>query len=144
MELIEWSYQRAFASLSKAGQTAIRPSGRLVRHHEMTRTRTEVVAAIHAAFPKRAWPRVLMLLDTYGASSYEPEVARVQLAILKLSEGSEAKLREYVAVAKRDYRDALFWAEHPDEAKLDTPEKRQQLRELFEKLGMEPPTNLFE
>ena len=61
-----------------------------------------------------------------------------------LSEGSEAKLREYVAVAKRDYRDALFWAEHPDEAKLDTPEKRQQLRELFEKLGMEPPTNLFE
>jgi predicted DNA-binding protein (MmcQ/YjbR family) len=28
MELVEWSYQRAFASLSKAGQIAIRASGR--------------------------------------------------------------------------------------------------------------------
>jgi len=84
----------------------------------MTRTRTEVVAAVHAAFRKRAWSRVLMLLDTYGVNSYEREVARVQLAIVKLSEGSEEKLREYIAVAKRDYRDALFWAEHPDEAKV--------------------------
>jgi hypothetical protein len=110
----------------------------------MMRTRADVVAAIHAAFPKRAWSRVLVLLDTYGVNSYEREVARVQLAILKLSEGSEEKVREYVAVAKRDYRDALFWAEHPDEARLDTPEKRQELRELFEKLGIEPPASLFE
>jgi hypothetical protein len=85
-----------------------------------------------------------MLLDTYGVNSCEREVARVQIAIVKLSGASEEKLRDYEAVAKRDYRDALFWAEDPDEAKVDTPEKRQQVRELFEKLGMEPPTNLVE
>ena len=47
----------------------------------------------------------------------------MQLAILKLSDGSEEKLGEFVAVAKRDYRDVLFWAENPEEARLDTPEK---------------------
>jgi hypothetical protein len=102
------------------------------------------VAALHACFPKSAWARVLALLDTYGVASHEREVARVQLAILKLSEGSEEKLREYIAVAKRDYRDALYWAEYPDESKVDTPEKKRKLRELFEKLGVEPPPGLLE
>ena len=54
----------------------------------MTGTRTEVVAGMHVDFAKRAWPRVLMLLDAYGVNPYEREAARVQLAIVKLSEGS--------------------------------------------------------
>jgi hypothetical protein len=107
-------------------------------------TRDDVTKAARAAFPEGAWSRVLELLDTYGAASCEREVERVQLAVLKLSEASEAKLREYVAVAKRDYRDVLFWAEHPDEAKIDTPEKRRELRELFEKLGLDPPAGSLE
>jgi hypothetical protein len=89
-----------------------------------------------------SWAHVLELLDTYGVESYERERARVQLAILKLSAGSEEKVREYVDVAKRDYRDVLFWAEYPEESKLDTPEKRQRVRKMFEKFGIEPPTDL--
>lgn len=104
----------------------------------------DVLASVRATFPKRSWPGVLDLLNTYGVESYERERERVQLAILKLSEGSENKLREYVAVAKRDYRDVLFWAEYPEESKIDTPERRQKLRELLEKFGIDPPADLLE
>ena len=76
---------------------------------------------------------MLELLDSYGVQSYERERERVQLDILKLSAGSEEKVREYVAAAKRDYRDVLFWAEYPEESRLDTPEKRQRVRTMFEK-----------
>lgn len=89
-----------------------------------------------------SWSRVLELLDSYGVEPYERERERVQVAILKLSAGSEAKVREYVAVAKRDYRDVLFWAEYPEESKLDRPEKRQRVRKMFEKFGIEPLSNL--
>jgi len=89
-----------------------------------------------------SWARVLELLDSYGVERYERERERVQVAILKLSAGSEAKVREYVAVAKRDYRDVLFWAEYPEESKLDRPEKRQRVRKMFEKFGIEPLSDL--
>jgi len=89
-----------------------------------------------------SWAGVLELLDSYGVESYERERERVQVAILKLSAGSEEKVREYVAVAKRDYRDVLFWAEYPEESKLDTPEKRQRVREMLEKFGIEPSSDL--
>jgi hypothetical protein len=102
----------------------------------------EVVAAVRKTFPESEHVRVLELLDHYGVESYERERERVQLAILKLSEGNEEKLREFVAVAKRDYRDVLFWADNPDEARLDTPEKRARIRKMFEKFGLKPPRNL--
>ena len=105
----------------------------------MPDSRDEVVAAIEATFPESSRAGVLELLDSYGVEPYEQERERVQLAILKLSGGSEEKLREFVAVAKRDYRDVLFWAEHPDEARLDTPEKRERVRKMFEKFGIKPP-----
>ena len=101
----------------------------------MPHTRDEVVAVVQKTFPESAHTRVLELLDGYGIESYERERERVQLAILKLSEGNEGKLGEFVAVAKRDYRDVLFWAEYPEEARLDTPEKREQIRKMFEKFG---------
>ncbi len=85
---------------------------------------------------------MLELLDSYGVESYERERELVQLAILKLSGESEEKLREFVAVAKRDYRDVLFWAENPEEARLDTPEKRERVRKMFEKFGIKPPDAL--
>jgi hypothetical protein len=108
----------------------------------MAHTRDEVVAAVEAFFPESSWARVLELLDTYGVESYERERERVQLAILKLSAGNEEKLREFIAVAKRDYRDVLFWAEYPEEARLDTPEKRQRIKNMFEKFGIKPPEDL--
>ena len=66
----------------------------------------------------------------------------MQLAILTLGAGSEAKVREYVAVAKRDYRDVLFWAEYPEESRLDTPARIERVRKIFEKFGIEPPRDL--
>jgi len=109
---------------------------------EMTYSGDQVVASVEATFPKSGWARVLDLLESYGVESYERERKRVQLAILKLSAGSEEKVREYVAVAKRDYRDVLFWAEYPEESRLDTPEKREKLRKMFENFGIEPPSDL--
>jgi len=108
----------------------------------MTHSRDQVVASVEATFPKSSWARVLDLLDSYGVEPYERERERVQLAILTLGAGSEAKLREYVAAAKRDYRDVLFWAEYPEESRLDTPEKRERVRKMFEKFGIEPPSDL--
>jgi hypothetical protein len=108
----------------------------------MVHSREQVVASVHAAFPKESWARVLELLDSYGIESYERERERVQLDILKLSAGSEEKVREFVAVAKRDYRDVLFWAEYPEEARLDTPEKKERVKKMFEKFGIKPPDDL--
>ena len=108
----------------------------------MPHSRDEVVAVVQKIFPESAHARVIELLDSYGVESYERERERVQLAILKLSDGKEDKLREFVAVAKRDYRDVLFWADNPEEAKLDTPEKREELKKMFEKFGIKPPEGL--
>src|ERR1700756_3483087 len=105
----------------------------------MRHTRDEVAAVVQKTFPRGAHNRVLELLDNYGVEAYERERERVQLAVLKLSEGNEEKLREFVAVAKRDYRDVLFWAENPEQAKLDTPEKRERVKKMFEKFGIKPP-----
>ena len=105
----------------------------------MPHSRDDVIAVVQSNFPESAHVRVLELIDTYGVESYERERERVQLAILKLSDGNEEKLREFVARAKRDYRDVLFWAENPEEAKLDTREKRERVRKMFEKFGIKPP-----
>jgi hypothetical protein len=105
-------------------------------------SRDDVVESVQGTFPKSSWARVVELLDSYGVEPYERERERVQLATLKLSAGSEEKLREYVTVAKRDYRDVLSWAEYPEESKLDTPGKRQRVRKMFEKFGIKPPSDL--
>jgi hypothetical protein len=48
-------------------------------------------------------------------SCAENESPRVQLAILKLSEGDPEKLLHYVQAARIDYRDVLAWAEYPEQ-----------------------------
>ena len=108
----------------------------------MAYTREQVIAAIRLAFSDRDTSKILALLDTYGIESYERERERVQLAIIALSEGDESKLEHFLAVAKKDYRDVLFWTEYPEEAKLDTPEKRQRFSKLLKKLGIKPPAHL--
>ena len=55
------------------------------------------------------------VLDQYGATSGERGRVRVQLAILKLSEGRGERLPELVRMAKIDYRDVLAYAEYPEE-----------------------------
>ena len=38
---------------------------------------------------------------------------RIQLAVLKLSEGDLDRLAHYAEVAQQDFRDVLAWAEYP-------------------------------
>src|SRR5437588_11751513 len=108
----------------------------------MPSARDEVVAVVYKTFQATAHARVLELLGTYGIESYERERERVQLAILKLSQGNEEKVREFVAVAKHDYRDVLFWADNPAEAKLGTPEKRAQIQKMLEQFGIKLPEDV--
>lgn len=110
----------------------------------LTRSRDEVSAAIRASFAQERWADIARLLDSYGVESYERERERVQLAILKLSLGSEEKLKEYLAVAKVDYRDVLLWADSPQESKIDTPEKKKEIVDMLETFGIEPPPELRE
>jgi len=105
----------------------------------MPHSRAGVVAAIRASFPSADPDAILAVLDEYGVEPYQRE--RVQLAIVNLSAGDEAKLRYFVEVAKQDYRDVLFWSDNPEEAKL-TPEKRRRLREMLVKFGLKPPPGL--
>lgn len=59
--------------------------------------------------------RVLAKLQEYGQETYEREVERVRLAILKLCDARVDRVAELVVAAKRDYRDLLMWAEYPEE-----------------------------
>jgi hypothetical protein len=108
----------------------------------MAQSREDVIAAVRTTFPRADAGAILTLLDQYGVEAYERERERVQLAIVCLSEGDEDKLRHFLGVAKQDYRDVLFWSEHPDEAKIDTPEKKERVRKMLQKLGVKPPIDL--
>ena len=107
----------------------------------MPYSRACVVAAVRATFPRADPDAILAVLDEYGVEAYQRERDRVQLAIVNLTAGDEAKLRYFVEVAKQDYRDVLFWSDNPEEAKL-TPEKRRRLREMLVKFGLKPPPGL--
>ena len=79
-------------------------------------TRKSVLIAAAELFRHEDLADVMALLDLYGVQSYERERERVQLAILKLSEGNTDKLLHYLDVAKKDYRDVLYWTEYPPDA----------------------------
>ena len=42
------------------------------------------------------------------------EGLRVKRAILDLASGDLSKLRHYVRVANKDYREVLYWSEYPE------------------------------
>jgi hypothetical protein len=71
-----------------------------------------VFVRIEAArtFPREKLHDVMAILNQYGTRSYEHEQEQVQLAILKLSNGSIEGLHRYVPAAKDDFRDVLRWA----------------------------------
>ncbi len=107
------------------------------------RTEQDVEKLVNALFAAEQRDQARQRIAGYGDNPrLEPEKWRVQFAILMLSEGDLAKLDDFIAVAKTDYRDVLFWFEYPQESRLDTPEKRQQMRDLFTTLGVEIPPRL--
>ncbi len=97
-------------------------------------------------FPGVAPDDVLKRLDGYDGGARD----RVQLAILKLCEGSLDRLDKWVATAIQDYRDVLAPAEYPREvartpaelSKMSGEEvqalRDQDRREYLAWLGDEP------
>jgi hypothetical protein len=81
--------------------------------------------------------RVLAHLAQYGQEPYERERTRVQLAVLRLSQGQPDRIADLIGAAKRDYRDVLMWAEYPEEGRALwalhrklSPEERTRLEEV--------------
>lgn len=106
----------------------------------MTPLAPTVAALVEKHFAPGARAEVSRLLAEYAG----PERERVQTGIVTLAVRDKKQVGELVECAQRDYRDILFWAEYPEESRLDTPEKRGQVLELFRRLGVEPPPELEE
>lgn len=84
----------------------------------MAANRNQVLHKINQTWPDEAPADILRILDQYGEKQSEQGGARVQLAIIKVSEGNLERLPELVELAQRDYRDLLAWAEYPEEMRL--------------------------
>ena len=74
---------------------------------------------IERLFAEVDWASAIALLADHAAAARHPEVVRVQIAALKLSEGTLEKLRQAIKDAHVDYRDVLAWAEYP--AQMHSP-----------------------
>jgi len=81
----------------------------------MSFSREDVLTTVTQWFPNEDSATVMSVLDFYGIDTYERERERVQIAILKLSQGNADKLLHNVQVAKQDYRDVLYWAEYSND-----------------------------
>lgn len=78
-------------------------------------SRELVLQKLHDTFPNpQTAHEALALLDTYGTKSWHYERERVQLACLKQSNGDLDRLRLFVELADKDFRDALVGAEYPE------------------------------
>ena len=76
----------------------------------MTSTREDVVALARYLFGELRAPDALALVDEYGTDAHEPEINRVKVAILEVSDGRLSRLPYLVKCAKIDYRDVLTGA----------------------------------
>lgn len=81
-------------------------------------TRAKVLEKIRHYWPRAESQEIVAVLDQYGVTQKERGRARVQLAILKLSEGDRDRLPGLVRMAKADYRDVLAYAEYPEEMRI--------------------------
>jgi hypothetical protein len=96
-------------------------------------TRELVLSKAKQVFPGEDPDAIIGILDEFGREDGESGRGRVQLAILKLSEGDRDRLRFFVDLANQDYRDVLFPAEYPEVdrigfagvSKLDAGETRK-------------------
>ena len=82
-----------------------------------------VEAKVKSLFPQRAPGEILKLLDIDMPPVFELE--RVQLDILKLSNGDIEKLHHYIELAKseRDFMKVINLAESPESSKRDLNDK---------------------
>jgi hypothetical protein len=94
-----------------------------------------VVAAVEAAFPETSRQTVIELLELYGVEPYERERARVQLAIVALSGGSEEELLNLIQAAKVDYRDVLLWHDQGPMTEAEGRKAQEAVREMLRRWG---------
>lgn len=95
----------------------------------MPPTRSQVLRKVQHYWPDKQPDEVMSILDQYGEGKYEQERERVQLAVLKLSEGRFKRLPDLVKAARGDFRDVLAWAEYPGEFKLGYTKMKQLPKE---------------
>jgi hypothetical protein len=82
----------------------------------LTPSRELVLKKLRDCFPsEEAAIGAMSVLDLYGGQAWHRERDRVHLAVLMQCRGELNRLRELVALADRDYRDALVGAEYPEE-----------------------------
>jgi hypothetical protein len=73
-----------------------------------------VLAKVNQLFPQDLVRSAVDVLDEYRARDDDDEGRRrVQLAVLKLSSGDLARLRDLVVLALEDFRDVINLAESP-------------------------------
>lgn len=71
----------------------------------------EVESRLTQLFPGEAGAAARDLLPAESDLGDEAAAARVQLAVLALAGGSLDKLTYYSDVARKDWRDVLYWSE---------------------------------
>ncbi len=77
-------------------------------------TFNDVERIIRRDFPIEQFDTVMAVLKQYGTEKWHRECARVQLAVLKLSNGDLHKRHIAIDVAMKDYRDVIVPAEYPE------------------------------
>jgi hypothetical protein len=98
-------------------------------------TPDDVERVVCRDFTADEYAAVTAMLGEFGTERWHGEPTRVQLAALKVANGSVQKLRACIDSAKRDYRDALAAAEYPAYCEIgfrvrELPEKEQ--RRIFD------------
>jgi len=78
-----------------------------------------VLKKLQDCFPDPAVAKeALKSLERYGDREWHMNQEIVRLAILKLSGGELWRLRDYVQVARADFRDVIFAAQCPEQSRL--------------------------
>ena len=81
-------------------------------------TFNDVERIVHREFSDEQFASVITLLKECGTAVPYRESSLVQLAVLKLANGSLEKLRAQIEIATGDYRDVLAPAEYPAYCKV--------------------------
>jgi hypothetical protein len=87
-------------------------------HNPAGPTADDVCAKVRSLFAPEQVAPVIRQLSECVQNAPEGEKLRVQLAVLKLYDEDPARdLEKWLAATRGDYRDALFWAEYPRQAR---------------------------
>jgi hypothetical protein len=93
----------------------------------------DVERIVRRDFPAEQREAVLDVLRDYSKRKLARECPRVQLAALKLAQGSLKRLRLCIDDAQRDYRDVLAAAQYPEymivpPSRMSQMSRKEQLR----------------